>query len=199
MVKQHKILTHLYEGDLPDSLDLGASVAVDSETMGLKPQRDRLCLLQLSSGDGKAHLVQFERGVYNAPNLIALFKNAAITKIFHYARFDVATIKFHLKTDVCSIFCTKIASKLVRTYTDRHGLKDLDRNMMTMFDESAISFQVILTKCDKIKDFDLIDLVSSIDDELTKHVAAYPRILPTSSKSGFSIPLMRVALAELLQ
>ncbi|MEE2745915.1 MAG: ribosome biogenesis GTP-binding protein YihA/YsxC [Pseudomonadota bacterium] len=81
----------------------------------------------------------------------------------------------------------------------RHGLKDLDRNMMTMFDESAISFQVILTKCDKIKDFDLIDLVSSIDDELTKHVAAYPRILPTSSKSGFSIPLMRVALAELLQ
>ena len=130
MVKQHKILTHLYDGDLPDSLDLGTSVAVDSETMGLKPQRDRLCLLQLSSGDGKAHLVQFERGVYNAPNLIALFKNAAITKIFHYARFDVATIKFHLKTDVCSIFCTKIASKLVRTYTDRHGLKDLCKELL---------------------------------------------------------------------
>lgn len=130
MVKQQKIPTHLYKGDLPDSLDLGSSVAVDSETMGLKPQRDRLCLLQLSSGDGKAHLVQFEQGVYDAPNLAALFKNSAIKKIFHYARFDVATIKLHLKTDVSSIFCTKIASKLVRTYTDRHGLKDLCKELL---------------------------------------------------------------------
>ena len=115
----------LYRGDLPSGLNLGPVVAIDSETMGLKPQRDRLCLIQLSSGDGNAHLVQFERCNYNAPNLVKLLEDPNIKKVFHYARFDVAIIKKYLKVQTNSIYCTKIASKLVRTYTDKHGLKDL--------------------------------------------------------------------------
>ncbi|MCJ9428126.1 ribonuclease D [Kordiimonas marina] len=120
---------HLHEGDLPDGLDFGASVAVDSETMGLNPHRDRLCVVQLSAGDGNAHLVRFGKGEYNAPNLKALMANPDVTKIFHYARFDVAVIKKYLGVDTTPIYCTKIASKLVRTYTDRHGLKDLVREL----------------------------------------------------------------------
>ena len=122
----------LYRGDLPSSLNLGTVVAIDSETMGLKPQRDRLCLIQLSSGDGNAHLVQFERGNYNAPNLVKLLEDPNITKVFHYARFDVAIIKKYLKIQTNSIYCTKIASKLVRTYTDKHGLKDLCKELLNL-------------------------------------------------------------------
>jgi len=121
---------NFYHGDLPSDLDLGYTVAVDSETMGLKPQRDRLCLIQLSSGDGNAHLVHFEKNNFSAPNLKALLQNPTITKIFHYARFDVAIIKTYLKIETNSIYCTKIASKLVRTYTDKHGLKDLCRELI---------------------------------------------------------------------
>ena len=123
---------NLYIGDLPSDLDLGTIVAVDSETMGLKPHRDRLCLIQLSSGDGNAHLVKFEQQNYNAPNLIKLLKNSDITKIFHYARFDVAVINKYLKAQIDSIYCTKIASKLVRTYTDKHGLKDLCKELLRL-------------------------------------------------------------------
>ena len=123
---------NLYRGDLPSSLNLGPVVAIDSETMGLKPQRDRLCLIQLSSGNGNAHLVQFERCNYTAPNLVKLLEDPNITKVFHYARFDVAIIKKYLKVRTTSIYCTKIASKLVRTYTDKHGLKDLCKELLNL-------------------------------------------------------------------
>jgi len=116
---------HFHEGDLPDGLDFGSSVAVDSETMGLQPHRDRLCVVQLSSGDGDAHLVRFKKGAYDAPNLKALMANPDVLKIFHFARFDVAVMQQYLGVKTAPIYCTKIASKLVRTYTDRHGLKDL--------------------------------------------------------------------------
>ena len=122
----------LYRGDLPSALNLGPVVAIDSETMGLKPQRDRLCLIQLSSGDGNAHLVQFERCNYTAPNLVKLLEDPDITKVFHYARFDVAIIKKYLRAQTNSIYCTKIASKLVRTYTDKHGLKDLCKELLNL-------------------------------------------------------------------
>ncbi len=123
---------NLYKGDLPSGLNLGPVVAIDSETMGLKPQRDRLCLIQLSSGDGNAHLVQFERCNYTAPNLVKLLEDSDVTKVFHYARFDVAIIKKYLKVQTNSIYCTKIASKLVRTYTDKHGLKDLCKELLNL-------------------------------------------------------------------
>lgn len=120
---------HLYEGDLPDGLDLGAVVAIDSETMGLNPHRDRLCVVQLSSGDGNAHLVRFKKGEYNAPNLVKLLEDKNVLKLFHFARFDVAVMKQYLGVDTAPVYCTKIASKLARTYTDRHGLKDLVREL----------------------------------------------------------------------
>ncbi len=120
----------LYKGDLPSGLDFGRSVAVDTETLGLVPRRDKLCLVQLSSGDGNAHLVQLDRSSYEAPNLRALFTDPGITKIFHYARFDVAVIRHYLGVDTAPLYCTKIASKLTRTYTDRHGLKDLVKELL---------------------------------------------------------------------
>jgi ribonuclease D len=120
----------LYKGDLPKGLELGPSVAVDTETLGLVPRRDKLCLVQLSSGDGNAHLVQLDRANYDAPNLKALFTDPAVTKIFHYARFDVAVIKHYLGVETAPLYCTKIASKLTRTYTDRHGLKDLIKELL---------------------------------------------------------------------
>jgi len=120
----------LYKGDLPAGVDFGRSVAVDTETLGLVPRRDKLCLVQLSSGDGNAHLVQLDRTSYDAPNLKALFANPDVTKIFHYARFDVAVIRHYLGVDTAPLYCTKIASKLTRTYTDRHGLKDLVKELL---------------------------------------------------------------------
>jgi ribonuclease D len=115
----------LHKNDLPAGLSFGPSVAVDTETLGLNVNRDRLCLVQLSSGDGTAHLVQFDGSNYAAPNLKALLTDPAVLKIFHYARFDIAVIEKNLGVVTAPIYCTKIASKLVRTYTDRHGLKDL--------------------------------------------------------------------------
>lgn len=115
----------LHFGDLPAGLDFGASVAVDSETLGLNPHRDRLCVVQLSAGDGRAHLVQFAAGQYAAPHLKALLTNPRVLKIFHFARFDIAVFRRYLGVETTPLYCTKIASKLVRTYTDRHGLKDL--------------------------------------------------------------------------
>ncbi len=120
----------LYKGDLPPGISFGSSVAVDTETLGLIPRRDKLCLVQLSSGDGNAHLVQLDRSSYDAPNLKALLTDPAVTKIFHFARFDVAAVKYYLGVDVAPLYCTKIASKLTRTYTDRHGLKDLIRELL---------------------------------------------------------------------
>ncbi|HEY8247926.1 MAG TPA: ribonuclease H-like domain-containing protein [Hyphomicrobium sp.] len=115
----------LHKNDLPAGLSFGPSVAVDTETLGLNVNRDRLCLVQLSSGDGEAHLVQFDGSNYAAPNLKALLTDPAVLKIFHYARFDMAVLEKNLGVVTAPIYCTKIASKLVRTYTDRHGLKDL--------------------------------------------------------------------------
>ena len=120
----------LYKGDLPADLDLGNTVAVDTETMGLNPFRDKLCLVQLSAGDGNAVLVQLDRETYHAPNLKRLLEDENVLKIFHYARFDMVALKRWLGADVKPVYCTKIASKLVRTYTDRHGLKDLVKEML---------------------------------------------------------------------
>lgn len=120
----------LYHGDLPDGLDLGSTVAIDTETMGLDPHRDRLCLIQLSSGDGNGHLVQFAQGQYDAPNLKQMLQNPGVLKLFHFARFDVAMIKKYLEVDCAPVYCTKIASRLTRTYTDRHGLKDICRELL---------------------------------------------------------------------
>ena len=121
---------HLYQDDLPEGLDFGASVAVDSETLGLNTHRDRLCLVQLSSGDGHAHLVQFANQDFAAPRLKALLADPGVLKIFHFARFDVAAFQHWLGVETAPIYCTKIASKLTRTYTDRHGLKDLARELL---------------------------------------------------------------------
>jgi len=120
----------LHQGDLPDGLTFGTSVAIDTETMGLNPARDRLCLIQLSAGDGDAHMVRFAKGEYAAPNLKALLVDQAVTKLFHFARFDVATLQRHLGITCTPLYCTKIASKLARTFTDRHGLKDLCRDLI---------------------------------------------------------------------
>ena len=119
----------LYRGDLPARLDLGPVVAVDSETMGLNPARDRLCLVQLSGGDGDAHLVQILPG-QPAPNLAALLADPARLKLFHFGRFDIAVLLHSLGVLTAPVYCTKIASRLVRTYTDRHGLKDLVREIL---------------------------------------------------------------------
>ncbi|MDO5631264.1 MAG: ribonuclease D [Paracoccus sp. (in: a-proteobacteria)] len=116
---------HLYQGDLPDDLELGPSVAIDTETMGLDPRRDRLCLVQLSSGDGQAHLVQIARGQHEAPNLTRMLVNPQVLKLFHFGRFDIAALENAFGVVTAPVWCTKIASKLVRTYTDRHGLKYL--------------------------------------------------------------------------
>jgi ribonuclease D len=121
---------HLHHGDLPLGLDFGRSVAIDTETMGLDPHRDRLCLAQLSAGDGVCHLVQFAAGVYDAPNLKALLADPEVLKIFHFARFDIAVMERYLGVMPRPLYCTKIASRLVRTFTDRHGLKDLCRDLL---------------------------------------------------------------------
>jgi len=115
----------LHRGDLAEGVTFGDSVAIDSETLGLNPHRDRLCLVQLSAGDGTAHLVQFDGSNYDAPRLKAVLEDAGVLKIFHFARFDVAVMHKYLGVLATPIYCTKIASKLVRTYTDRHGLKDV--------------------------------------------------------------------------
>ncbi|WP_341703031.1 ribonuclease H-like domain-containing protein [Ferrovibrio sp.] len=121
----------VYQGDLPAGLDLGPVVAVDTETMGLRTLRDRLCVVQLSSGDGNAHLVQFQAGrPYAAPNLKALLENPKILKLFHFARFDLAALKQYVGAATAPVYCTRTASKLVRTFTDRHGLKDLCRELI---------------------------------------------------------------------
>jgi ribonuclease D len=120
----------LHQGDLPDGLDFGSSVAIDTETMGLHAHRDKLCVVQLSAGDDDAHLVQLDRSTYHCPNLKKLLEDDNVTKIFHYARFDVGMLKAYLGVDTSPVYCTKIASRLARTYTDRHGLKDLVREML---------------------------------------------------------------------
>jgi len=122
--------TYLHEGDLPDGLSFGASVAVDSETMGLRIGRDPLCVVQLSAGDGHAHLVQLARPAYACPNLKRVLTDPEVLKIFHFGRFDIAMFALHLGIATGPVYCTKIASKLARTYTDRHGLKDVTKELL---------------------------------------------------------------------
>jgi ribonuclease D len=121
---------HYHRGDLPDGIDFGSAVAIDTETMGLNPHRDRLCAVQLSAGDGTAHVVQIMAGQTKAPNLVKLLKNKKVTKIFHFARFDLAVLEHSFGVVTSPVYCTKIASRLVRTFTDRHGLKDLVKELL---------------------------------------------------------------------
>jgi ribonuclease D len=125
------LANHLHEGDLPAGVFAGVqSVAIDSETMGLRLGRDPLCVVQISAGDGDAHLVRLNRATYDAPNLKALLTDPAVLKIFHFGRFDIAMFLLHLGVSTAPVYCTKIASKLARTYTDRHGLKDVVRELI---------------------------------------------------------------------
>jgi len=124
------VTNYVHEGDLPDGLDLGPEVAVDSETMGLRFRRDPLCVVQLSAGDGDAHLVRLNRSTYDCPNLKRLLADPAVLKIFHFGRFDIGMFQLHLGVETRPVYCTKIASKLARTYTDRHGLKDVARELV---------------------------------------------------------------------
>lgn len=121
---------HLYQNDIPADLDLGPVVAIDCETMGLNPHRDRLCVIQMSSGDGNAHLVQIDKGQTQAPNLCAMLENPDVLKLFHFGRFDIAAMYNAFGALTAPVYCTKIASKLVRTYTDRHGLKNLLQELL---------------------------------------------------------------------
>ncbi|MFW5654808.1 MAG: ribonuclease D [Roseicyclus sp.] len=121
---------HLHQGDLPGDLDLGGIVAIDCETMGLNPHRDRLCVVQLSSGDGDAHLVQVAPGQRRAPNLERLLTDRDVLKLFHFGRFDIAVLDHTFGALAGPVYCTKIASKLIRTYTDRHGLKNLLQELL---------------------------------------------------------------------
>jgi len=124
-------MTHrLHRGDLPEGIDFGASVAIDTEAMGLNPHRDRLCLAQLSGGDGDAHLVQFAPGCYEAPNLKRLLADPGVVKLFHFARFDIAILYHYLGVMPQPLYCTKIASRLARTFSDRHGLRDLCKDLL---------------------------------------------------------------------
>ncbi len=120
----------LYRGDLPAELSFGSIVAIDTETMGLNPHRDRLCLVQLSGGDGNAHLVQIPRGPHKAPRLAALLADPKVLKLFHFGRFDIAVLEHALGVPCEPVYCTKIAAKLTRTFTDRFGLKDLCRDLL---------------------------------------------------------------------
>ncbi|MGZ9809105.1 ribonuclease D [Pseudoroseicyclus sp. H15] len=121
---------HLYQGDLPDGLDLGPVVAIDCETMGLNPHRDRLCLIQMSGGDGECHLIQVAPGQTSAPNLARMLEDPNVLKLFHFGRFDIAAMYNAFGALAAPVYCTKIASKLVRTFTDRHGLKILLQDML---------------------------------------------------------------------
>jgi ribonuclease D len=121
---------HLHQNDLPEGLSLGPIVAIDCETMGLNPHRDRLCLVQMSSGDGNAHLVQIAKGQTEAPRLAAILADPEVLKLFHFGRFDIAVMRHAFGVLAAPVWCTKIASKLVRTYTDRHGLKNLTDELL---------------------------------------------------------------------
>ena len=123
---------HVYKGDLPVNLDLGSVVAIDCETMGLNPKRDRLCLVQLSSGDGNTHLVQVNKGQTSAPNLCRMLEDPNVLKLFHFGRFDIAAMFEAFGALTAPVYCTKIASRLIRTYTDRHGLKNLLQELLAI-------------------------------------------------------------------
>lgn len=180
----------LHKGDLPAGIDFGSAVAVDSETLGLKPHRDRLCLVQLSAGDGTAHLVQFDSSDYSAPNLKALLANPEVLKIFHFARFDIAVMAKYLGVVTSPIYCTKIASKLVRTYTDRHGLKDLVSELLGV--ELSKQQQSSDWAADKLSDQQLAYAASDV-----LHLHALKERLDAMLKRENRLPLAQAAFGFL--
>ena len=141
----------LYKGDLPEGLDLGPEVAIDCETMGLNPHRDRLCLIQMSGGDGNAHLVQVAKGQTEAPNLCKMLTDPTVIKLFHFGRFDIAALFYTFGVVTSPVYCTKIASRLVRTYTDRHGLKALLQELL----------QIDISKYQQSSDWGAADLTEA--------------------------------------
>jgi len=175
---------YLHHGDLPDGINFGDIIAVDSETMGLNPLRDRLCVVQLSSGDGDAHLVKFDGENYEAPNLCALLEDPEITKIFHFARFDVAAFLLYLEVETSNIYCTKIASKLVRTYTDRHGLKDICRELLSLD----------ISKKEQSSDWGAADLTNAQIDYAASDVLHLHKL-----KEALDMMLVREGRAELAE
>jgi ribonuclease D len=175
---------YLHQGDLPQAVKFTGSVAVDSETMGLNPLRDNLCLVQLSAGDGDAHLVQLDRSSYIAPNLKRLLEDETILKIFHFARFDIAVFQYWLGAETMPIYCTKIASKLCRTYTDRHGLKDVTRELAG----------VELSKQQQSSDWGSADL-----SEAQKNYAASDVLYLHKVKQGLDEMLAREGRLDLAQ
>jgi len=174
----------LHKNDLPDGVDLGAVVAIDTETLGLNPHRDRLCLVQLSSGGDAGHLVQFDAGAYEAPNLKRLLSDPNVLKLFHFARFDLAVMKRYLGVMAKPVYCTRTASKLVRTYTDRHGLKDLVRELLN----------VDLSKEQQSSDWGAPDLTEKQMAYAANDVAYLHRL-----KEALDIMLAREGRAELAQ
>jgi ribonuclease D len=173
-----------HRGDLPAGLSFGNSVAIDSETMGLNPWRDRLCVVQLSAGDGTAHVVQLPQGEYDAPNLKALLTDPKVLKIFHFGRFDIAVLKQYLGVVTTPVYCTKIASKLVRTFTDRHGLKDLCKELLN----------VELSKQQQSSDWG----ADSLNDEQLKYAASDVLYLH-EMKAKLDVMLAREGRTELAQ
>lgn len=171
---------HLHQKDLPDNVSFGSVVAIDTETMGLDPRRDRLCLVQLSAGDGDAHLVQIKRGQTSAPNLEKLLYSSEITKLFHFARFDLAILQKTFGKRVASVWCTKVASKLVRTFTDRHGLKYLLSDLVgvDVSKQQQTSDWGALTLSDAQKEYAASDVLylHALKDELTKALEREERL-----------------------
>lgn len=175
---------HLYKNDLPDGLKLGPVVAIDTETMGLDPRRDRLCVVQLSSGDGHAHLVQIARGQTRAPNLERLLADPAVLKLFHFGRFDIAAMKNAFGVTTAPVWCTKIASKLVRTFTDRHGLKYLLQELVG----------VDVSKQQQMSDWGAEDLT-----EAQKEYAASDVLYLHRLKDALEVRLIREGRMDLAQ
>ena len=157
---------HLYKRDLPEGLDLGPVVAIDCETMGLNPHRDRLCVVQMSGGDGHSHIVQIEKGQTEAPNLCAMLTDAKVLKLFHFGRFDIAALFNTFGALTAPVYCTKIASRLVRTYTDRHGLKNLTQELIG----------VDLSKQQQSSDWGAADLTDAQLDYAASDVLYLPRL-----------------------
>ena len=175
---------YLYKNDLPDGLDLGPAVAIDCETMGLNPHRDRLCVVQLSGGDGNAHIVQITKGQTEAPNLAALLENPEVLKLFHFGRFDIAAMYNAFGALAQPVYCTKIASKLVRTFTDRHGLKYLLQDLVG----------VDVSKQQQQSDWGAVDLTTAQMDYAASDVLYLHRL-----KDALDTMLVREGRTEMAQ
>ncbi|MCR9124933.1 MAG: ribonuclease H-like domain-containing protein [Rhodobacteraceae bacterium] len=175
---------HLYQNDLPDGLNMGPVVAIDCETMGLNPHRDRLCLVQMSGGDGNTHIVQVARGQTAAPNLAAMLEDPAVLKLFHFGRFDIAAMYNAFGAVAAPVYCTKIASRLIRTYTDRHGLKNLTQELLG----------VDISKQQQMSDWGAPDLTAAQLDYAASDVLYLHRL-----RDALNIRLLREGRMEMAQ